>query len=386
MSTGRFHIMWKSQRRLMPLAALASLIIGIVTAIWLLNFWLFLWGIAGCIAFVCAFPKRSDRLGYAISKAPNLNVIHQLSREVELHRSISLVAGELASFIDLAECQKAFSAVLRRYWSFEECHCLLWERGQWQSLSKDLEIDEDRIKGFGIDELSAPITLPRDKDGLVIIDLSPSVSGRALVLLTKSEQQPTLQGLSEKSIHNKLELLRVQFALSLRRAIIHRDLQALARIDPLTEVDRRWYGEQRLQEGLQTGHLLLAMLDIDHFKNINDTYGHLVGDQVLKRVGTTLRRNLRPNDLVFRYGGEEFVVVLKLDSLNQGQQAIARLLREIAQQSKGGPMVTLSAGLIKTEAGECAETAMKRADEACYLAKSQGRNRVQVVWPAAPKD
>ena len=107
-------------------------------------------------------------------------------------------------------------------------------------------------------------------------------------------------------------------------------------------------------------------------------FGHLVGDQVLKRVGTTLRKQLRPSDLLFRYGGEEFVVAINNTSLQQGSQTIQRLLQAIAEDAHAELKVTVSAGLSLGTRHESIDSAIKRADAACYQAKAAGRNRLVI--------
>ena len=126
--------------------------------------------------------------------------------------------------------------------------------------------------------------------------------------------------------------------------------------------------------------MTLIMIDIDHFKNINDTHGHLVGDKVLTEVARRLSAAVRDFDSLGRYGGEEFLVVLKGTPLSTALTVAERVRTHIA----AGPIslhglkvnVTISIGVSVIQPGDSIEEFIKRADKALYKAKSAGRNRV----------
>lgn len=120
----------------------------------------------------------------------------------------------------------------------------------------------------------------------------------------------------------------------------------------------------------------LAMIDVDHFKKINDELGHLNGDHVLRAVAALLDQAVRETDTVARYGGEEFVVVLPHTDLDGATIFCERMRQRVAQQSLGGVTVTISVGLASSLEGEDAAGLLSRADAALYLAKRSGRNRV----------
>lgn len=130
------------------------------------------------------------------------------------------------------------------------------------------------------------------------------------------------------------------------------------------------------------GDLLLAVLDVDHFKRINDDFGHLAGDKVLKIIANELAKRVRKTDFIARYGGEEFVVLLPATPLDGGQQLLDVLRGAIEAcpfHFKGERLsITCSAGLTAFREGERAETAFERADQALYRAKRGGRNRLEV--------
>jgi diguanylate cyclase len=120
----------------------------------------------------------------------------------------------------------------------------------------------------------------------------------------------------------------------------------------------------------------LMLLDIDHFKQINDEFGHLTGDKVLTRLAELLRSQMRNQDFIARWGGEEFVVLLPDTLLEQGAELAERLRVYIAAQSIEGHNLTISIGVAQHQQNESTEALLDRADKALYQAKHQGRNRV----------
>lgn len=125
----------------------------------------------------------------------------------------------------------------------------------------------------------------------------------------------------------------------------------------------------------------IVVLDVDHFKSINDRFGHVVGDSVLVQLCKRVTGLIRPHDVLARYGGEEFVVVMPLTGMEDARRAVERLLVQIAQ-GLGGPLpdVTVSAGLAQWDGADASVLALvARADAALYRAKGGGRNRVETA-------
>lgn len=126
--------------------------------------------------------------------------------------------------------------------------------------------------------------------------------------------------------------------------------------------------------------LCLAMMDIDHFKKLNDTLGHATGDVALAHLAKVTRSVLRPTDVLARYGGEEFIIILPETGREEGVQVITRLQRELTKNfflhENEKVLITFSAGVAQRRPGEDAGQVMKRADAALYQAKQTGRNRV----------
>jgi diguanylate cyclase len=187
-----------------------------------------------------------------------------------------------------------------------------------------------------------------------------------------------LQSLAERVAHMEQE------ALGYREHLEEQRQKAL--IDPLTSLPNRAAWSERLEHEVhhwqQHGNtLLLAMLDLDHFKRINDNYGHLAGDKVLKIIASVLRKRLRGTDFIARFGGEEFVMLMPDTSLVTG----AKLLETFRASIEACPFhfkgervtITLSVGFTALKTAEHSDQALKRADQALYRAKNGGRNRVE---------
>jgi diguanylate cyclase (GGDEF)-like protein len=169
---------------------------------------------------------------------------------------------------------------------------------------------------------------------------------------------------------------------TLKRVRAERDsLRFDATLDALTSVLTRKALDRTLQKLEREPELSLIFLDVDHFKAINDGFGHAVGDRVLAALGRLLRDQLRPSDIVGRYGGEEFVVVLREADAECARRVAERIRQSLALADIVGLLrrVTLSAGVAERGFGESVEQLIARADLALYAAKSAGRNRVLVA-------
>ena len=158
--------------------------------------------------------------------------------------------------------------------------------------------------------------------------------------------------------------------------------------DPLTGLPNRAAWTERLDAEVslwQRYHnsLLLAVIDVDHFKRVNDDFGHLAGDKVLKIIGTQLSKKLRRTDFIARFGGEEFVALLPNTSVEEGEPLIQTLRAAIEAcpfHFKGERVtITCSAGLTAFQTGEGSKQAFERADQALYRAKRGGRNRIELA-------
>lgn len=287
----------------------------------------------------------------------------------ELQRGVFEVSAELVGCVDEVDARNRFTAAMRRYWACTSVDLVVWEKGKWRGLGAPATGE--------VPALTGPVMLPDQPGGDLVLDLSPGVDGQASLVLRGVRLQPSLTGRSPADQRYVAEVLRTQLSLSLRRVVLYASLQSLARVDPLTGTNRRWYGDTRLTELCDAGEVVaVAMVDIDLFKTINDGFGHAAGDQVLTAVGHALTAHLRTGDLVSRYGGEEFLVILP-DTPPAGAMQVAERLREAVAALTGLPKsVTVSIGVAACHQDETAEHLVARADAALYIAKNTGRNRV----------
>ncbi|MBP1705977.1 MAG: hypothetical protein H6Q36_1716, partial [Chloroflexi bacterium] len=187
-----------------------------------------------------------------------------------------------------------------------------------------------------------------------------------------------------------LEQFRADLGLALNNALTHDRLQRLAALDPLTDAYNRRFGLGRLREEfartLRSGTPLgVVMLDLDRFKGVNDTYGHLVGDRVLRAVAGACRRVIREGDVLVRYGGEEFLAVLpgagRSDLAELGERLRRAVAGTVVAEGDQRISVTVSVGAASypEDDVDSYEALVARADGALYAAKHAGRNLVRLA-------
>ncbi|MBP1125314.1 MULTISPECIES: GGDEF domain-containing protein [Pseudomonas] len=195
------------------------------------------------------------------------------------------------------------------------------------------------------------------------------------------------QRLAEEEL-GQLESLLSTLLYPMRNALLYRTATRSALRDPLTQTGNRIAMDQTLQREIDMARrhlnpLSLLMLDIDHFKHINDTHGHSAGDHVLRAVAASIKGQLRNVDMVFRYGGEEFLILLSNTS-REAAAMVGERLRQAAQAENYWADdtridLTVSLGCSTLLAAESAESLLRRADNALYVAKREGRNRLAMA-------
>lgn len=202
-----------------------------------------------------------------------------------------------------------------------------------------------------------------------------------------------LAGHRLQTLTTQSRLLGAAMQVARQKAERRQTLERLSTVDHLSGLLNRRGMEEALdrefarmeREGTELG---LLMIDIDHFKEINDGFGHAAGDAIIKLIGGAIKRNLRPTDLPARFGGDEFCLVVPGSSAEGCLNVANRLKREIAQLATGIPgleMPTLSIGIAAAAgAGRDRRVLLQSADQALYEAKRAGRNAIRYISPIAP--
>jgi diguanylate cyclase (GGDEF)-like protein len=186
----------------------------------------------------------------------------------------------------------------------------------------------------------------------------------------------------------QLESLLASLLFPLRNALLYRAAVQSALRDPLTNTGNRIAMQQTLKREVEIARrtlqpLSVLMVDIDHFKRINDSHGHLVGDQALKSVASALKDSLRNIDMVFRYGGEEFMVLLSSTNREAASMVGERLRMAVLGiqylVENRAIELSVSLGCATLLPGESMESLLRRADNALYVSKRDGRNRLSMA-------
>lgn len=193
-----------------------------------------------------------------------------------------------------------------------------------------------------------------------------------------------------QTMHQEQQMHEALRAKSLELEATNRQLSELAIYDGLTGAYRRGHIEgelRRLVKSMQRkpGEFSVMLLDIDYFKNVNDRYGHAVGDEVLRRMAALVQETLRSSDLFGRWGGEEFIVLMPdtgmVDALGVAERVreVVRTLEFTGEKYRMG--ITVSIGVAQLQPAETADMLVPRADQALYAAKHSGRDRVMAYAP-----
>lgn len=272
-------------------------------------------------------------------------------------------------------------------------HCLMQpvEHTAWEGV---LLAGVERLGGAKVSDFRHYCLTP----GATMRQTPGPESGRLLMLplAAGGESFGCLAILTEKGLRlakDQVQTLNAavnHLALALRNALLYRQVKSMAEHDGLTKIANRRRFEERLEEEAQRHSrydqlLSLILLDLDHFKKINDTHGHQTGDAVLRGTAALLGESLRGSDLAARYGGEEFAVILPHTSREHAALLAERIRLRMAQRDFGeceeAVRLTVSAGVAALEPGMRAQELVSLADQALYLAKNGGRNRVVVAAP-----
>ena len=310
------------------------------------------------------------------------------SRLVELLRHVVDYAREVGRFDTCSVCLMADGNA--------EFSVVVAEGHRKELLGKTFPLESPTWAGWVLRAREEPLAIRMERrSGMPILDPKerPTTGAGFLAVPLRAHKRVcgalflTREG--ETFTARELRLLRIycnQAAVAIENAIVYERVENLAATDSLTGLFNRRYFEGALRRELARADrgnsaLALLLLDIDHFKSFNDTYGHAMGDLVLKKVATTLGRCLRQADVLARFGGEEFVVLLPQVSAAGALDSAERIRASLEDSGihPGGPRksVTVSVGMAMfPEHADSADSLLEAADKALYRAKDTGRNRV----------
>ncbi|WP_322520671.1 GGDEF domain-containing protein [Guyparkeria halophila] len=349
-----------------------------------------------CDPSVCQLQEQAeDELGdVADSYNALLQALHAAHRVEERIQNFN---NTLSSQLDLHDLSEQALALLIEHSEADGGAIILEKQGEWTiPASTGLIEPEAILKSSALQAAHEQAAVRRyDLPAEVKVDAVLSHFMPSDVLLLPIKHHGLLLGwvvlaaaspFSDKTTR-LLPLMIQGLGLALNNALLHDDLQRVAALDPLTGLYNRRFGMKRLEEELariqrnQTP-LSLIIVDLDHFKRLNDTYGHLAGDKVLVRAASVIRDMLRKGDVVMRYGGEEFIAILPGSDIEDGQDVAERIRFALAQSQVeiAGHTLSVTASLgVSCTADDrltSAEPLMKLADSRLYAAKSGGRDRV----------
>ncbi|MBN6714634.1 diguanylate cyclase [Pseudomonas capsici] len=228
------------------------------------------------------------------------------------------------------------------------------------------------------------------QDASDLTSLKQVLDNRLEGLLSTMDHYQRKRDNREQEIASRLQGLAARVASMEQEALGFRthleEQRQKALIDPLTSLPNRAAWGERLEQEMtqwqqEKNNLLICILDLDHFKRINDGYGHLAGDKVLKIVASVLKKRIRPTDFLARFGGEEFVMLMPATHVSTALTLLDELRAAVELcpfHFKGERVtITVSMGVTALRTGERSDIALKRADQALYRAKENGRNRVE---------
>ncbi len=325
-------------------------------------------------------------LGVEISlKLQNIVLNEQSQINVEFHDSMKNIAKIIETQYELNYIVPLIGEMLDRFISDHLIYVFLKQEDAfklvWPKACNDERVYEALKK---LDKDYNYILTNDDKIGAFPLFTEDEITG---CIVARS----TIEKLSKRDI-DYLEQLTRQAAATINRANTYSTILQYATLDALTNLNNRRQFETRLGQEIaiakrQNNSLCAMMIDIDFFKQVNDTYGHSAGDEVLRTVASIIKEALRESDIPARYGGEEFAVLLPFTKLEEAKVVGERLRCAVEKTTikvnhdTGNSQdikVTISMGLAEYNKIETGEMLFERADKALYEAKTGGRNQVRI--------
>jgi diguanylate cyclase (GGDEF)-like protein len=253
-------------------------------------------------------------------------------------------------------------------------------------------ITDIKLPAMGGLELTKTIKMDKDSDVIVMTGYSDDYSYEEAINIGASDF--VIKPVRLEELLLRLRRVLKERKLTRERIRMMEKLQKLAITDGLTKLynSRSFYTQLELEVDRVNRYqhpLTLLLLDLDYFKNYNDSYGHLEGDKVLVRFSQIIKSCLRANDSAYRYGGEEFTVILP-ETGGEEARTVAQRIRAALEAERFSPVdgadvtVTISIGVTEYHHKEELSTFIQRADKAMYLSKQEGRNKVSLLYAEPP--
>lgn len=224
------------------------------------------------------------------------------------------------------------------------------------------------------------------------------ISHPSVVVMTENKSIENLRSLFHHKVHDCLvKPFKLSFLLdSIKRGLEHRKSQIYGIKDPLTGLYNRYAFKEILRQEIERAqryerHLSLLMIDIDHFKRVNDLFGHLIGDEVLEEVADVITSAVRKTDVITRFGGEEFAIILPETTIGHATLLAERIRKKIEEHDysylikKESLTVSIGISNYHTPGRKSDLTLIHSADQALYVAKKAGRNKVVISVPHPSK-
>lgn len=315
-------------------------------------------------------------------KIQNIILSDRMQKNIDFHDAMKNIAKIIETQYETSYIIPIIGEMIDKFVADHLIYIFLKNKLIWPSACNDEKIFE-LIKC--LNNKSEYILTPDKKIGIF-----PLISEGKLLgsIVTKS----TDNILSAKEI-SYLEQLTNQTATTISRANVYAEILKHATLDALTGFNNRRQLEERIKQEVssakrQKRNLCAIMTDVDFFKSANDTYGHAVGDLVLKTIARVIKMQLRDYDIAGRYGGEEFSIILPYTKLSEAQMVAERLRKavektkidiskvnsDVTEKNIG---VTISLGVAEYSTDDDENTLLQKADKALYKAKENGRNRVE---------
>lgn len=352
-----------------------------------------------CSQEMCHINVTSnDEIG--VSAVAYNQLLDSLMKAHEVEKVFNEFTVVMSENLDLANLADESISLLLRSTNFEAGAVLIVQEGSLELIASqgilDAEtlVDHDAVTKVLQDAGPVRINLPRniDLDG-VLTSFKPSevfiepieFKGMTLGVFVTT----TGAHLADTRTEQLVKLFSRSIGLAVNNAMIHSKFQRLAAVDSLTSIYNRRFGMERLKEDFtrsvrNQSNMSVAMVDIDHFKSVNDNYGHLVGDRAIKIIAKIIKNILRGGDIVIRYGGEEFLMVLHGATTENARNICERIRHQVMDtvinENNQQLNLTVSIGLVSYPEHQVTDemALIHKADQALYFAKEHGRNKVSI--------